>query len=127
MASTAGAHRLYHILVRDLVLNCRIGIHPHELQSAQRIRLNIDMAVREAAGPLDDDIANVVSYEVVIDGIKALVASGHTNLVETLAERVAALCLADRRVANVRVRLEKLDIYAEAAAVGIEIERASLA
>lgn len=125
MASTAGTQELYHILIRDLILDCRIGIHPHEFDAAQRVRLNIDMTVREPAGPLNDDIANVVSYAVVIDGIKALVASGHTNLVETLAERVASLCLTDRRVATVRVRVEKLDIYAEAAAVGIEIERFS--
>lgn len=115
--------KLYRILVRDLVLKCLIGIHAHELLAPQRVRINVDMAVFEQAGPLSDDIANVVSYEDVIEGIKRMLAEGHINLVETLAEKVATLCLADERVQSVRIRVEKLDVYAEAASVGIEIER----
>jgi 7,8-dihydroneopterin aldolase/epimerase/oxygenase len=120
---TPAGGQLYRILVRDLVLKCMIGIHAHELLAPQRVRINVDMAVLEKAGPLSDDIANVVSYEDVIDGIKALLAEGHINLVETLAEKIAGLCLDDERVETVRIRVEKLDVYAEAASVGIEIER----
>ncbi len=119
----SGHGRMYRILVTDLLLMCSIGIHDHERLAPQRIRVNVDMAVLESPGPLDDDIANVVSYEDVITGIKRLVAGGHINLVETLAEGIAALCLDDRRVQSVRIRIEKLDVYAEAASVGIEIER----
>lgn len=119
----APVRRLYRILVRDLVLKCLIGIHAHELLAPQRVRINVDMSVLEQAGPLCDDIANVVSYEDVIDGIKAMLAEGHINLVETLAEKIAELCLTDERVETARIRVEKLDVYAEAASVGIEIER----
>ncbi|CAA7625716.1 Dihydroneopterin aldolase [Magnetospirillum sp. LM-5] len=115
--------QLYRILVRDLVLKCSIGIHAHELLAPQRVRVNVDMAVFEQAGPQSDDIANVVSYEDIIEGIKTMLANGHINLVETLADKIAALCLTDDRVNSVRVRVEKLDVYAEAASVGIEIER----
>ncbi len=123
MFAKGGDTQLYRILVRDLVLKCSIGIHAHELLAPQRVRVNVDMAVFEQAGPLSDDIANVVSYEDVIEGIKRMLAEGHINLVETLADNIAALCLADERVRSVRVRVEKLDVYAEAASVGIEIER----
>jgi dihydroneopterin aldolase len=119
----APVRRLYRILVRDLVLKCSIGIHAHELLAPQRVRINVDMSVLEQAGPLCDDIANVVSYEDVIDGIKTMLAKGHINLVETLAENIAELCLTDERVETARIRVEKLDVYAEAASVGIEIER----
>ena len=119
----APARRLYRILVRDLVLKCSIGIHAHELLAPQRVRINVDMTVLEQAGPLCDDIANVVSYEDVIEGIKTMLADGHINLVETLAEKIAELCLGDGRVETARIRVEKLDVYAEAASVGIEIER----
>lgn len=115
--------KIYRILIRDLVLKCLIGIYPHERMAAQRVRINVDMAVLEHAGPLADDIVHVVSYEDVIEGIKKMLATGHINLVETLAENVADLCLVDPRVCKVMVRVEKLDVYAEAASVGIEIER----
>ena len=49
-------------------------------------------------GPADDRIESVVSYEVVVKAIEAIVASGHVNLVETLAERIAESCLTDARV-----------------------------
>jgi dihydroneopterin aldolase len=55
--------------------------------------------------------------------VREIVASGHVQLIETLAERIAEVALEDRRVAGVRVRVEKLDVYADAASVGIEIER----
>ena len=115
--------RLYRIQVRDLLLKCSIGIHEYERIATQRVRINVDMSVFERAGPLGDDIANVVSYEDVINGIKRLMESGHINLVETLAEEISSLCLVDPRVDSVRVRVEKLDVYAEAASVGVEIER----
>jgi len=115
------AKRGYRVFVRDLVLPCRIGIHPHERELAQRVRFNVDIdALESSAG---DDIAGVVSYEDVVFGIKRIVGAGHINLVETLAEEVAALCLSDSRVRAARIRIEKLDVFREAGSVGVEIER----
>ena len=112
-----------HVFIHDLVLACSIGVHRYERESPQRVRINLDLAVSEGERPLDDDLANVVCYEAVVDGVRALVGRGHTNLVETLAEEIAALCLEDARVRSARVRVEKLDVFADAASVGVEIER----
>jgi dihydroneopterin aldolase len=115
---------LRHVFIRDLVLHAHIGVHQHEKNGPQRIRVNIDLAVWEhdaAAG--GDQLAQVVCYEQVVSGIRRLVAAGHVNLVETLAEQIAALCLEDRRVRVTRVRVEKLDVFADATSVGVEIER----
>lgn len=111
-----------HVFIRDLVLSCRIGVHRHEQSNSQRIRINIDMAVRDDRD-LDDDLANVVCYEQITVGVRGLVASRHIRLVETVAEQVAELCLGNQRVKSARVRVEKLDVFADAASVGVEIER----
>jgi len=118
---TAGSWRL--VRVRDLVLPVSIGIYEQEKQAPQRVCINVELKVREGDGPIGDDIANVLSYEDIVNGIKAIVADGHINLVETLADRVADLCLADPRVVHARIGVDKLDIVPEAAAVGVEIER----
>jgi dihydroneopterin aldolase len=123
MPSADDARGTRRLLVRDLVLAARIGIHPHEHRAPQRVRLNLDLEVAESGRPLADDLAQVVDYETLIERVRRLVASRHVNLVETLAERVAALCLDDPRVRSARVRVEKLDVIADAAAVGVEIER----
>jgi dihydroneopterin aldolase len=110
------------VLVRDLMLNARIGLHQHERLADQRIRVNLDLSV-DFGGPVDDDYDKVVCYGELVTGLRHVVGAGHVNLVETLAERVAEMCLADRRVRSARVRIEKLDVFPEAEAVGIEIER----
>lgn len=111
-----------HVFIRDFVLSCRIGVHRHEETRVQRVRINLDLAVREDRD-LHDDLANVVCYERIANAVRAEVAGRHIRLLETLAEEIAAICLADGRVRSVRVRVEKLDILPDAASVGVEIER----
>ena len=113
----------YRIFVRDLVLTGLIGVHSHEQDQPQRIQFNVDLMSEDGCITADDKIANVVSYEDIVSGIKNLLARGHVGLVETLAEEIANMCLSDGRVRVVRVRVEKLDVFDEAASVGIEIER----
>lgn len=115
------ARAIRHVFVRDLLLDAHIGIYQHEQGQSQPIRVNVDLTVNEAHH--DDQIANVVSYEIVVNRIKAIVEEGHLNLVETLAERIASACLEDERVAVALVRVEKLAVIPEAASVGVEIER----
>ncbi len=123
IASAANAIR--HVFVRDLQLDAHIGVHRHEEGQPQPIRVNIDFTVTEDAAPIGDRPENVVDYEHVVNGIRAIVAEGHLRLVETLAERIAAFALQDDRVRAVRVRIEKLKIIPDAASVGVEIERLS--
>jgi len=124
------ARGLRHVFLRDLVLPASIGVHPHEHTGTQRVRINVDLGVdddgaralsRPSVGR--DDLRRVVDYEGVANAVRAIVASGHVMLVETLAERIAESCLADPRVHLARVRVEKLDVFADAASAGVEIER----
>lgn len=115
--------RIRHVFVRDLNLMALIGIHDAEKLKPQRIIVNIDLSVQETEGPMSDDISHVVSYEIVVKKVEAIVAAGHVNLVETLAEKFAEACLKDKRVVAARVRLEKPDIIPNARSVGVEIER----
>ncbi len=114
---------LRHVFVRDLELEAEIGVHAREQNRRQPVRINIDLAVHEGDGPRDDELESVVCYGDLVAGVKAIIAAGRVGLVETLAERIAERCLADHRVARVRVRVEKLEAIAEAASAGIEIER----
>jgi dihydroneopterin aldolase len=115
--------RLRHVFIRDQVLVCSIGVHKRELNTLQRVRVNLDMAVLEGDRPLNDDLKNVVCYEKIAAGVRTVADRGHINLVETLAERIAAACLGDSRVRSVLVRVEKLDVFDDVDSVGVEIER----
>lgn len=116
------AASIRRVFVRNLVLPWSIGVYNHERDQTQRVRINVDVEANNDAAPLHDDIRNVFSYENIVSGINALAMDGHISLVETLAERIGALCLTDPRVLSVRIRVEKLDIYEAAESVGIEVE-----
>jgi 7,8-dihydroneopterin aldolase/epimerase/oxygenase len=112
----------YRVFVRDLVVPCSIGIYPRERGVRRRVRVNAEIAVDEPISG-SDDFAEAVNYETIVAGIKSIAEAGHINLVETLADRIARLCLLDPRVASVRVVVEKLDVYPEAESVGVTLER----
>ena len=114
--------RTLKVFVRDLVLPCRIGVYSHEKHADQRVRINLELTCHEHPA-INDEHHNVVCYAEVVEGIRGLLAGGHINLVETMAERIAALCLEDHRVIGAKIRVEKLDVMPEASAVGVEIER----
>ena len=112
-----------HVFIRDYMVDCSIGIHSHEKEHEQRVRINLDLAVWEGETPIKDDIRNVICYEYLAKRIERIVGEGHVNLVETLAEKITAMCLEEDRVCSARVRVEKLDILSNAKSVGVEIER----
>jgi dihydroneopterin aldolase len=121
---------LRHVFLRDLVLSASIGVYPHEHAARQRVRINVDLGVEDdGARALSrarvgrDDLSRVVDYEKVASTVRGIVSAGHVRLVETLAERIAEACLADPRVHLARIRVEKLDIFADATSAGVEIER----
>ena len=112
-----------HVFIRDYMVDCSIGIHSHEKEHEQRVRINLDLAVWEGETPINDDIRNVICYDHLAKSIERIVGEGHVNLVETLAEKITAMCLEEDRVYSARVRVEKLDILSNAKSVGVEIER----
>jgi len=114
--------RTIRVFIRDLVLPCSIGIHQHERLAQQRVQINVELTCVEHLA-INDDVDNVVCYATALMGIKAVVADGHINLVETLADRIAEVCLSDHRVLSAKVRIDKLDVFKEAYSVGVEIER----
>jgi dihydroneopterin aldolase len=114
---------LRRVFVRDLELIGRVGLLAHEIRYEQRIVVSVELAVQDTYDGQSDRLADVLDYSKVVDGISALVQGEHVYLLETLAERIAALCLDDRRVASARVRIEKPDIMPSCRSVGIEIER----
>lgn len=113
---------LDRVFVRDLLVRGVIGLQDWERRVEQDILINLVLHTdirRAAAG---DDAAYIVDYKAVT---KAVIAHAQTRaplLVETLAEEIAALCLA-RGAARVTVRVEKPGAVRFARSVGVEITR----
>jgi dihydroneopterin aldolase len=108
------------IFVRDFVLPVHIGAYSFEHGHTQRVRFDVTADVLRVTNA-PEDMRHVVSYDLIMDGIRTIVTRGHVELSETLAEQVAAHVLEDPRVMRVTVRVEKLELGP--GGVGVEIER----
>ena len=111
----------YTTVLDNFDVHMRLGIHPHEA-APQRVRLSIAMTVNYPQPLAADAIEQVLDYDYVREGVLAMAAGEGFALQETLVEAVAALCLRDERVREVKVRSMKLDVYPDAA-VGCEVVR----
>ena len=109
------------IFIRGLVLQVAIGVYDEEQGVTQKVSFAIEAAVATGVAAKGDAIAEVPSYDDLVKAVKGVIAHGHINLVETMAERIAERCLRDKRVVSVLVRVEKLE--RGPASVGVEIVR----
>jgi dihydroneopterin aldolase len=73
------------------------------------VRISLSVGVKPRRESYSEDINSVVSYDYLLDGISTVTGNGHTQLAETMAERLAEWCLRDARVVFVRAKVEKLD------------------
>jgi dihydroneopterin aldolase len=113
------------ILIRDLRVEALIGIHKRERYVAQTVSIDLDIGLPGTAVFKSDKVADTIDYEQVALKIKALVASGHFRLVETLADRIARLLLEDFGAPWLKVSVAKIGILGNAKFVGVTIERSA--
>lgn len=111
------------IFVRDLVVSARIGAYDHEYAAAQPVRIDIEVETAPPADPFSESLEDVMCYNRLAAGVRAIIAEGHIRLVETLAERICALALSNPLALSARVRVAKPEALDDAAAAGVEIFR----
>lgn len=109
------------ISLRDHLTEVEIGAFQAERGVRQRLRFNVVVELRPHPEPLEDDVDRILSYDRITEAIAAALAEERLNLLETLAERVAARVLHEPRAMRVFVRVEKLD--RGPGALGVEIVR----
>jgi dihydroneopterin aldolase len=113
----------YTVVVRNLVLMVSIGVRRVERERLQRVRISVELTATPEASYPREDRRRVINYEKIVNAIRQIARSGHIDLCEGFAERIAAVCFADPQVAYLRVSVEKIDIYPDAEAVGAILER----
>ena len=111
-----------HILIRDLTLSCSIGVSEEERARRQRLRINIDLLV-DYPPPSRDNISEVVDYGKLAKAVRNHCLDTTFRLLETLAEELSDVCFGFTSVVVTRIRIEKLDRYADIGGIGIEIAR----
>ncbi len=91
----------------DLVLHCRIGVTPAERRRPRRLLASVALVCDLAPAGRSDALADTVDYAALAERLRAAARGRPWVLLESLAHRLAAECLADRRISEVRILLAK--------------------
>lgn len=103
----------YTIFLKDFV--ARAG-------QADALNVNVELKVHHPGPAFADEIASVMSYEGVVDGIRRLTRDPLTIGLDELAREIGDVCLEDERVEKAKVRVEKSGAASDAAALGVFLE-----
>jgi len=111
------------ISLHRLRMKASIGILEHELRAKQALEVSIDVQVADGLGrPMQDDIAHVFDYRHLRNAALEEAQSGHVNLLETLASRIAQRLMTHVAVEAARVRVTKPDVFSDCEGASVEIE-----
>ena len=111
------------IYIRNLTIETVIGIYDWERCVRQTVSLDVEMAcdIRQAAQ--SDAIADTLNYKAIAKRLIAFIGDSEFLLIETMAERCAALIREEFAVPWLRLRLSKPGALRGADDVGVIIER----
>jgi dihydroneopterin aldolase len=111
------------VFIEGLEADTVIGIHDWERRIRQKLRLDIELGFDNRVPAASDDVADTLDYDAISRRLTVFVRESEFGLVETLAERCAALLIEEFNVAWLRLKLTKPGAVRNATAVGVIIER----
>ena len=111
------------VFIRQLRIDTTIGIYDWEKQIKQPVVLDIEMAMDNTKAAATDRIEDALDYKAISKRLKQFVGESRFELVETLAERCAAILREEFGVPWVRLKVDKVGAVSDAAGVGVIIER----
>jgi len=113
------------ICIEELMVEGLIGVYPHELVRRQRLLVNICAETDTRRAAHSEKLSDTLDYDLLADCARSVIRERHHNLIETVAERIAARVLGEHqgRVQAVTVRVQKPGAVADAATVAVEIRR----
>jgi dihydroneopterin aldolase len=95
------------------------GVYPEEKLRPQPFLIDVEASLRPR--PDSDELATTVDYSVLAAAIAETASTGSVDLIETLAERVAATCLADVRIEAVEVTVHKPEAPMPVPVTGVSV------
>lgn len=111
------------IYINDLRVETVIGIYAWERRIRQTVIVDLELGADIRRAAASDDIADTLDYKAIAKRVAAFGAESDFQLVETLAEGIASLIMAEFAVPWLRVRINKRGAVRGARDIGVVIER----
>lgn len=113
------------IFISELEVQSRIGVTAEERKTPQRLLIDIEFRQSLADAGRSDNIRKTIDYDYAAKRVKALAEGRERNLIETLAEEIAAMLVKEFRPNSVWLRVKKFPLPGTRY-VAVEIERERL-
>jgi dihydroneopterin aldolase len=110
------------ILLEEMVFYGYHGDRPPERELGQRFVVDLEMGLDTIPAGRSDLLTDTVDYVGIYEAVRRVVEGSPCNLLEAVAERIAAAALAETRVEWVRVRLAKPGVALHGALRGVAVQ-----
>ena len=111
------------IFIKDLLVRCIIGINESERREKQDVMINVTVWLDITKAAQTDKISETVDYKKISKEIIRMTENSSFFLAETLAEKIAQICLQHEKVKRAEVTVEKMGALRFARSAGVEITR----
>lgn len=111
------------IFIRELRIDAWVGLYKHEKLAPQTVEMDIEIEVPGDAVFTSGKVADTIDYAVVVEHVRKLTGSEHFGLVETLADKIARMIIADFHAPRAKVSIAKLGMLKNVTRVGVCVER----
>lgn len=111
------------IHLRKLKVKCVLGVYPAERGKPRPVVMNLSLECDTRQAAKSDRIEHALNYELIETDVISVAKKGRFQLMETLAERVADICLTYPQVKRVRVVVDKPGALPHTKSVAVEITR----
>ena len=111
------------VFIKQLEVISQIGVYEWEKSIQQKLYFDLEMAFDNKPAAKDDDINLALNYFSVSETVNEFAQNHQFELLETMAERVAALIMRQFSVPWIRLTLHKPGALPKAQSLGVQIER----
>lgn len=108
----------FTLFLEELLVEAEIGVHDFERNRRQRLLVTVSVDLDPALVPERDDISATMDYDGLKTLVQRLVADRRYELQETLCRDILNGLAARPEIVAASVETKKLDVYADAKAVG---------
>ena len=109
------------LYIKDLVVEGKHGVLPHEKETAQRFKVTAELTIDTSRASRSDGLADTINWSELRDTIVNIVQNESFGLIERLAQELADQILTDKRVEKLVLSVDKLDAFPRGVP-GIRIE-----
>ena len=111
------------IKIKNLEIECNIGIYDWEKTFNRKLIINIEAETLNEKSCLSDDINDTFDYQIIYNNIKQIIAKKKYNLIECLAKDILEMICSQELVSFARVEIDKIKIFEDVYSCAVVLEK----